>query len=339
MVTGMTGNRSLIEKLRAELRPWDVPFNQGLLAAIAIVSDHIPESGKMVASYTPDDCLREDLHQIIRVALTNPGDLRGFIQANYPKDYALHAQQRPMPDPARTESPDVVERVAIALSMADPDERGLPDGVGMEEFYRDMAKAAIAAMGRSELSDNREHKSGCDIQFDGPCNCKEEPFKCAGCGAISTNGEKPCNCATMCGFRESDMTKCVFKDKITEQPDGCRAAFEATIKAIYGDEYVDLDRDETGEYISLIPEVSYKVWLAAREPVRKTKPDPMVDNLAMLCRRLAHRLSKQPEGRGLAGQAMKFLIKHGLQGSPLRDDDEQGRRGPSTTEETTHGKE
>jgi len=32
----------------------------------------------------------EDLHQLIRVALTNPSDMRGFIQANYPSEYAQY---------------------------------------------------------------------------------------------------------------------------------------------------------------------------------------------------------------------------------------------------------
>lgn len=41
---------------------------------------------------------------------------------------------------------EMVERVAVALSMADPDERGLPAGTEMTEFYRGLARAAIAAM-------------------------------------------------------------------------------------------------------------------------------------------------------------------------------------------------
>ena len=36
------------------------------------------------------------------------------------------------------------EEVAIALSMVDPDSRGIPDGVTMAEFYRSLADAAIA---------------------------------------------------------------------------------------------------------------------------------------------------------------------------------------------------
>lgn len=32
--------------------------------------------------------LRQDLHQLIRVCLTNPSDLDGFIKANYPSEYA-----------------------------------------------------------------------------------------------------------------------------------------------------------------------------------------------------------------------------------------------------------
>lgn len=45
---------------------------------------------------------------------------------------------------------DVVERVAMALSMADPDERGLPHGVDMASFYRELARAAILAMRPTE---------------------------------------------------------------------------------------------------------------------------------------------------------------------------------------------
>ncbi|WP_143393973.1 hypothetical protein [Fimbriiglobus ruber] len=38
---------------------------------------------------TPDrDGMNEDLNQLIRVCLTNPADASGFIQANYPKQYA-----------------------------------------------------------------------------------------------------------------------------------------------------------------------------------------------------------------------------------------------------------
>jgi len=44
----------------------------------------------------PDaDGLREDLDQLIRVCLTNPGDVRGFIEANYPKEYAIYAGECP----------------------------------------------------------------------------------------------------------------------------------------------------------------------------------------------------------------------------------------------------
>lgn len=60
--------------------------------------------------------------------------------------------------------------------------------------------------------------------------------------------------------------------------DECREAFEAVIKQIYGNEYVDLERDETGEYISLIPEVSYKVWQAARNNPNKHSDTPRTEN-------------------------------------------------------------
>ena len=39
------------------------------------------------------------------------------------------------------------EAVAIALSMVDPDSRGIPDGVTMAEFYRSLADVAIALVG------------------------------------------------------------------------------------------------------------------------------------------------------------------------------------------------
>ena len=41
---------------------------------------------------------------------------------------------------------DLVDRVAITLSMADPDARGLPEGVTMEEFYRRLARPVIAVV-------------------------------------------------------------------------------------------------------------------------------------------------------------------------------------------------
>ena len=52
--------------------------------------------------------------------------------------------------PVQQQEAEMVERVAIALSLADPDERGLPEGIGMAEFYRGLAKAAIAAMKPSQ---------------------------------------------------------------------------------------------------------------------------------------------------------------------------------------------
>lgn len=38
------------------------------------------------------------------------------------------------------------ERIAITLSMVDPDERGLPNGYGMAEFYRMLAVHVLAEM-------------------------------------------------------------------------------------------------------------------------------------------------------------------------------------------------
>lgn len=45
-----------------------------------------------------------------------------------------------------------------------------------------------------------------------------EPWKCCGCGAESSNGEKPCDCTTIVGFKTGGE-KCVFKEKASEQPD------------------------------------------------------------------------------------------------------------------------
>jgi hypothetical protein len=44
-------------------------------------------------------------------------------------------------------SEERVEAVAIALSMADPDERGLPKGEQMAQFYRKLTRAALSALG------------------------------------------------------------------------------------------------------------------------------------------------------------------------------------------------
>ena len=44
----------------------------------------------------------------------------------------------------------------------------------------------------------------------------------------------------------------------------------------------------------------------------------LVRNLAMLVYRLAHRLSLDRHGKAMAAQAMDFLIRHKLQGLPLR---------------------
>lgn len=52
----------------------------------------------------------------------------------------------------------------------------------------------------------------------------------------------------------------------------------------------------------------------AAENARKKQ----VDDLAMLVRRLAHSLDKPSGNTLLAREAMDYLRRHGLQGSPLR---------------------
>lgn len=50
-----------------------------------------------------------------------------------------------------------------------------------------------------------------------------------------------------------------------------------------------------------------------------TNTDPRVEDLAALVRRLAHALDKPSGNTLLARQALDYLKRHGLQGSPLRD--------------------
>ena len=52
---------------------------------------------------------------------------------------SLHDERPPMPN-------ELIEAMAVALSMADPDERGLPEGKEMAPFYRELATAAYAAL-------------------------------------------------------------------------------------------------------------------------------------------------------------------------------------------------
>jgi hypothetical protein len=49
----------------------------------------------------------EDLNQLIRVCLTNNGDIKGFIAANYPKEYALYTQGSKVHAPATSDISDV----------------------------------------------------------------------------------------------------------------------------------------------------------------------------------------------------------------------------------------
>lgn len=50
-----------------------------------------------------------------------------------------------------------------------------------------------------------------------------------------------------------------------------------------------------------------------------TNTDPRVEDLAALVRRLAHALDKPSGNTLLARQALDYLKRNGLQGSPLRD--------------------
>ncbi|MFO0906817.1 MAG: hypothetical protein U0835_00360 [Isosphaeraceae bacterium] len=73
---------------------------------------------------------------------------------------------------------------------------------------------------------------------------------------------------------------------------------------------------------------SYKRRSMGMPSVRVSNPQPangsdrLVENLAMLVRRMAYSLSLSDKGRKLAEQANDFLIRNGLQGSPLRSENE-----------------
>lgn len=68
-----------------------------------------------------------------------------------------------------------------------------------------------------------------------------------------------------------------------------------------------------------------EAYEAAKQPEReelggRTEKDWLIDNMAMLIRTLAYSLSKIEKYRKKAENANDFLIRHGLQGSPLRAD-------------------
>jgi len=58
----------------------------------------------------------------------------------------------------------------------------------------------------------------------------------------------------------------------------------------------------------------------AIQELQATQPDPRVDDLAALVRRLVHSLSKAAPDHDLPAKAVDYLQRKGLQGSPLRDD-------------------
>lgn len=79
---------------------------------LALLREHIVDANKMVADPEVDG-VREDLRQLIRVALTNPAGLQEFIAANYPKEWATHAGwvwRSWQAEPTTPEPPKVVTR-------------------------------------------------------------------------------------------------------------------------------------------------------------------------------------------------------------------------------------
>jgi hypothetical protein len=122
----------------------------------------------------------------------------------------------------------------------------------------------------------------------------------------------------------------------------CKTEFEAWYKR-FG------DGDAIGFKLKIkeIAEVAWRaawgIWSTEREsvevrcnscgnPVQDLLPNrrevdyQLIRNLSMLVIRLAHRLNLREDGKALASQALEFLQRHNLQGSPLREE-EQGRRG------------
>lgn len=98
------------------------------------------------------DGLAEDLNQLIRAALTNPADLGGFIQANYPKEYR-HYKGRPAVDGKPLELQTRDELLAVVHGLqAENDRLGFEANAGRQaeaeanEEVKELAEAAEAAL-------------------------------------------------------------------------------------------------------------------------------------------------------------------------------------------------
>lgn len=109
-----------------------------------------------------------------------------------------------------------------------------------------------------------------------------------------------------------------------------RAAFEewAATQNLDTDFFGDL-----GIYDDNATEAAWNAWFARAQlaaPVAQEPADQRVDDLAMLVRRLVRKLEKECPGTDLVPQALDYLHRKGLAGSPLREASQpaQGERTP-----------
>jgi hypothetical protein len=82
--------------------------------------------------------------------------------------------------------------------------------------------------------------------------------------------------------------------------------------------------------VQIIPSASQEAAVARwnmRAPAAQDKADaarPSADDMAMMIRKLARRLKKTAPDSDLPARAMDYLRRHGLEGSPLREEQQRG---------------
>lgn len=92
-----------------------------------------------------------------------------------------------------------------------------------------------------------------------------------------------------------------------------------------------LPRDVFENWLDNINDLAIEA-LAEMEGIPKRESgDQLLKNLSMLVIRLSHRLSLREDGKAMAAQAMDFLQRNGLQGSPLRTDIEDDKTNKNAT--------
>lgn len=81
----------LIAEITSELipasHPREIAYNKGICKTLDIIRKHSDELKRV----DKIQGLEADLHELLRVAITNPAGLQGFIKDNYPKQWAEQA--------------------------------------------------------------------------------------------------------------------------------------------------------------------------------------------------------------------------------------------------------